>query len=90
MAKRIIPAVLLVSILFIAISACSRSDGGRQESVFKQEPQIAEIRPQNPVKIKLKRNSDGEYSWELSGDDAEKVLQADRTLKESLNKVNSR
>lgn len=86
MAKRNIPAVLLIITLFIVISACSRSDSGRQEAVFKQEQEIAEIKPQSPVKIKLKRNGNGDYSWELSGDDAEKVLQADRKLKESLGK----
>ncbi|RJR22489.1 MAG: hypothetical protein C4581_00905 [Nitrospiraceae bacterium] len=90
MAKRNILELLLIIILFIAISACSRSDDGRQEAVFKQEQEIAEIKPQSPVKIKLKRNGDGDYSWELSGDDAEKVLQADRRLKESLGKPNSK
>jgi hypothetical protein len=90
MAKRYILAVLVISSLFSGTSACSRSDGGRQEAVFKQVPEIAEIRPGSPVKIKLKRNGAGDYSWELSGDDAEKVIQADKKLKESLGKENSK
>ena len=90
MAKRNILAVLLLIVLLLMISACSRSEGGRQEAVFKQVAEIAEIRPGSPVKIKLKRNGDGDYSWELSGDDAEKVLLADKKLKESLGKANSR
>ena len=90
MAKRNILAVLLLIVLLLMISACSRSEGGRQEAVFKQVAEIAEIRPGSPVKIKLKRNGDGNYSWELSGDDAEKVLLADKKLKESLGKAISR
>jgi predicted secreted protein len=41
---------------------------------------------QKPAKIKLKRNTKGEYSWDISGDDADKVLEANRKLKESLEK----
>jgi hypothetical protein len=84
MAKRNILAVLLLIVLFSGTAACSRSDGGREEAVFKRAPEITEIKPANPVKIKLKRSGDGGYSWELSGDDTEKVLQTDRKLKESL------
>jgi predicted secreted protein len=84
MAKKNIPAALSLIVLFFIICACSDPEGRRQETVFKQAPEIAEIKPGNPVKIKLKRSGDGGYSWELSGDDAEKVLQADKTLKESL------
>jgi hypothetical protein len=76
--------VLLVLIILFSIAACSSSDGGRQEAVFKQVPEVAEIRPGSPVKIKLKRSGDGGYSWELSGDDADKVIQTDKKLKESL------
>ena len=49
-------------------------------------PEIAEIKPHKPVKIKLKRNFDGNYSWELTGDSANEVLQADKELKESVGK----
>jgi len=90
MAKKNILAVLLLIVLLSVISACSGPEGGRQEAVFKQVAEIAEIRPGSPVKIKLKRNGDGDYSWELSGDDAEKVLLADKKLKESLGKANSK
>ncbi|MEW6600949.1 MAG: hypothetical protein AB1499_08255 [Nitrospirota bacterium] len=83
MAKRKILAVM-VAVLYLCVPACSRSGDGKPEEVFKQVPEIAEIKPSIPVKIKLKRNGAGEYSWELSGDDTEKVLQADRRLKQEL------
>ncbi|MBI5665611.1 MAG: hypothetical protein HZC49_11090 [Nitrospirae bacterium] len=90
MAKiNILPALTLV-ILLLFISACSDPAGKQQETVFKQRPEIAEIKPDKTVKIKLKRGGDGDYSWELSGDDADKVLQVDRQLKESLGKQNTK
>lgn len=90
MAERTILAVSLFIVLLSGVFSCSRSDGGRQEAVFKQVPEIAEIKPGSPVKIKLKRSGEGDYSWELSGDDAEKVIQTDKKLKESLETENSK
>jgi predicted secreted protein len=73
--------VSLVSI--IAVSACSDINGKKEEtgSRFKDVQEIQEIRPERPVKIKLKRNADGEYSWELNGDNAERVIETDKKLK---------
>jgi hypothetical protein len=72
------------SMLFLLSSGCtddSREQGG---AVFKQIPELKEIRPEKPVKIKLKRSTRGAYSWDLSGDNADKVLQADRKLRKAL------
>jgi predicted secreted protein len=64
--------------------ACT--DPGRKAEYidFKELPAIREIKPQKPVRIKLKRNSSGSYSWELNGNDADKVLQINKKLAESL------
>ena len=76
--------MLFAMIMLLPAYACTESSEGRKEITFKQQPEIIEIRPQRPVKIKLKRGTTGQYSWDLSGDDAEKVLEADRKLKEEL------
>lgn len=89
MAKKNIIALSLFGLVLLTY-ACSDSGGKREEAVFKQVPEIAEIKPGSPVKIKLKRSGDGGYSWELSGDDAEKVIQTDKKLKESLYKESSK
>jgi len=49
-----------------------------------QITELQEIKPHKPVKIKLKRNAKGEYAWDLSGNDAEKIIEADKKLRESL------
>ncbi len=77
--------VLLIIILFTSVYACTRKDEKREAPVFKQQPEIAEIKPQQkPVNIKLKRGNGGDYSWDISGSDADEILSADKKLKESL------
>lgn len=67
----------------LAVFACSDVNGTKQDegSTFKSVHEIQEIKPEKPVKIKLKRNVDGEYSWELNGDNVERVIETDKRLK---------
>ena len=78
--------VLFVITLFIPLHSCSDSDGNQPETVFRQLPEIREIRPQRPVKIKLKRNATGSYSWELRGDNAGAIIEIDKKLRKSIEK----
>lgn len=81
--KKILVMLCVLSLLF-PIQACS--DTEEEPVVYKTVPEIQSIKPQKPAKIKLKRNTKGEYSWDISGDDADKVLEANRKLEESLRK----
>ncbi|MDH3259229.1 MAG: hypothetical protein OEM19_07190 [Deltaproteobacteria bacterium] len=76
-------SLTFIALMFL-LHACHDSEGGREKPVFQQIPAIAEIKPQKPVRIKLKRNTDGEYSWEVTGDDADRVTGADKKIRESL------
>ncbi|HDH06475.1 MAG TPA: hypothetical protein ENH01_12360 [Nitrospirae bacterium] len=78
--------LVALSALLLFLHACNNSEGNQEETVFKRAPEIAEIKPQRPVKIKLKRNAKGNYSWELSGDDAKKIIEADKKLRGSIEK----
>jgi hypothetical protein len=51
---------------------------------FKKEPQIQQIRPPKPVKIKLHRNNKGEYSWDITGDSVDEIIKADKRLRRLL------
>jgi hypothetical protein len=59
----------------------SAEDSGFQ---FKKLNELQRIQPKKPVRIKLKRTVKGEYSWNLSGDDAEEILKVDRELRKVL------
>ncbi len=72
-------------VLFLFIPACTRTEDNQQKpAVFKQDTEIQDITPENPVKIKLKRSAKNEYSWEISGDNADEVIKTDKRLKEGL------
>lgn len=75
-------AVLLLFLL--PVQGCTNTDNKQNEAVFKKIPELAVIKPDRPVKIKLKRSTKGAYSWELTGDDAEKIIKEERKLRESL------
>ncbi len=76
--------IILFVIALFPIYSCSNSGAGDKPAVFKQIPEMKEIKPQKPVKIKLKRNAKGEYSWDISGNDADEILKNDQLLQKSL------
>jgi len=51
---------------------------------FKKQPEIQRIKPQKPVKIKLKRLANGTYTWDLTGVDIQEIIRIDRELREQL------
>ncbi len=83
--KRIFRTAIIISLLF-PLYSCTDNKHGPDERVFKQIPELQEIKPHKPVKIKLKRNAQGKYSWDLSGDDTDKIIAADKNLRESIDK----
>ena len=84
MAKTRFICVLFAVIILIPVYACTENGEGKKGASVKDQSGIMEIKPQRPVKIKVKRSTAGKYSWELNGDDVDKVMEADRKLKEGL------
>jgi len=52
---------------------------------LKKQPDIQQVKPKKPVKVKLKRSGDGKYTWDLTGDDVDEIVKADKRLKKLLN-----
>lgn len=75
--------LLLAAIMLLTpISVCAAEKDGFQ---FKKQPELQQIRPKKPVKIKLRRSPKDEYTWELAGDDADEIVKTDRRLRKMLN-----
>ena len=74
---------LTVFLSGFAVAADSRTDGKNLQ--FKKQPELQQIKPKKPVKIKLKRSGDGKYTWDLTGDDVDEIVRADKRLKKQLN-----
>jgi predicted ATP-binding protein involved in virulence len=51
---------------------------------IKKQPEIQQIKPKKPVKIKLKRTAEGKYTWDLTGDDVDEIVKADKRLRKLL------
>ena len=52
---------------------------------FKKQPELQQIKPKKPVKIKLKTTAKDEYTWELAGDDVDEIIKTDKRLRNALN-----
>jgi hypothetical protein len=77
----IILAVVFISLLFIL---------GRSYSVdnkpprIRKQPEIQQVKPKKPVHIKLKRTAAGKYTWDLTGDNVDEIIRADKRLRKQL------
>ena len=56
-----------------------------KEFTLRKQPEIQHIKPKKPVRIKLKRTTEGKYTWDLTGDDVDEVVKTDRRLRKLLN-----
>ncbi len=74
--------LLIISIIFWGSTSVLSAD--KDSFQFKKQPEIQQVKPKKPVKIKLKRSADGKYTWELTGDDVDEIVRADKRLKKLL------
>jgi len=83
MQKRIFLILFFLSLSLIFILGTVFSEDTKNYQVKKQ-PEIQQVKPKKPVRIKLKRSSDDKYTWEITGDDADEIVRADRKLRRLL------
>ena len=78
-----VPGLLLAALMLLTpVNLCAAE---KDEFQFKKQPELQQIKPKKPVKIKLRRSPKDEYTWELAGDDAEEIVKTDRRLRKMLN-----
>jgi len=68
----------------IALLSASSFSAESKMPQIKRQPEIQQVKPKKPVKIKLKRSAEGRYAWELSGDDVDEIVKADKRLRKLL------
>jgi hypothetical protein len=54
------------------------------ESQYKKEMEEVKKNLKGDIKIKLKKEGKGTYSWEITGKDAQEVLKTNETLRKKL------
>ena len=78
-----IHGLLLAGVMLLTPVSVSAAD--KDGFQFKKQPELQQIKPKKPVKIRLRRSPKDEYTWELAGDDAEELVKTDRSLRKMLN-----
>jgi len=84
MQKKIVPTVAALSVSILLLLHFASAEEKKFPQIKKQ-PEIQQVRPKKPVRIRLKRSAEGKYTWELSGDDVDQIIRADSRLKKLLN-----
>jgi hypothetical protein len=51
---------------------------------FGKNQDVQQVKPKKPVRIKLHRNAKGEYQWDITGDNADEIVRADKRLRKLL------
>lgn len=81
--KNLLPVFIIFSFLILIPTIVIGADRN-QSFQFIKDPQIQQVKPKKPVRIKLHRNAKGEYSWDLTGDNVDEVVQTDKRLRKLL------
>ncbi len=76
--------IIVISLLIAEGAPQPPSQEKPQPTTVKQVPSLAQVKPKKPVKIKLKRNSKDDYSWEINGESVEDIINADKKLRKGL------
>ena len=83
MNKRIFAIAVLLLSMDIFVSPVFAAENRALQ--IKKQPEIQQIRPRKPVKIRLKRSAEGKYTWDLTGDDVDEIVRSDKRLRKLLN-----
>ena len=83
--------VLLISPYCSNVESAEKQAPAAQQNAQKSAPlptsknqEIQNVKPKKPVKIRLHRNANGEYAWDITGDNADEICRADSRLKKLL------
>ncbi|HTR44942.1 MAG TPA: hypothetical protein VMH06_04450 [Thermodesulfovibrionales bacterium] len=71
-------------VLTILLFSGNSLSADKNEIQLKKQPEIQQMKPHKPVKIKLHRTAKGEYSWDLTGDSVDEIVKADKRLRSLL------
>ncbi|MEW6117221.1 MAG: hypothetical protein AB1553_10020 [Nitrospirota bacterium] len=83
-AKVLLSFALILSFMFTVSIPAGAVETKAPALQFSKNPQIQQIKPKKPVRIKLHRTAKGEYQWDITGDNADDIVRADERLRKLL------
>lgn len=77
--------ILCISLILIFLSPAFAAEADNKPPLrFGKSLEVQQVRPKKPVRIKLHRSAKGEYQWDITGDNADEVVRADKRLRSLL------
>ena len=83
MRKRFLFMAALISICILLVLHFAPAE--EKTLQVRKQPEIEQVRPGKPVRIHVRRSAEGKYTWDLTGDDVDQIVKADKRLKKLLN-----
>ena len=80
--RKVLFAAVISTLILLPVSSPQAADKGGLQ--FGKQPELQQIKPKKPVRIKLKRSAKDDYAWELAGDDVDDIIRTDRKLRQML------
>jgi predicted secreted protein len=77
-------AIVIILLISSSLSFGQDKKVAPQGMQFSKDPQVQQIRPKKPLRIKLHRNAKGEYTWDITGDNVDEIIRADARLRRLL------
>lgn len=81
--RKVLLSAIVVSLIIFIFSSVFPEDNTKNFQI-KKLPEIQQVKPKKPVKIRLKRSAEDKYTWELAGDDVDEIVRTDRRLRKLL------
>ena len=77
---------LAAAITVVVALSCVEARAGEDNEGFRLSVnrEVSEVMPESPVKVKLKKLADGSYTWEISGVDVQRIIEADAALRKYI------
>lgn len=82
--KKITLFIVISFLIIFPLFVFCFSEDKKKDFQFKKQPEIQQIKPKKPVRIKLRRSADNRYTWEITGDDVDEIIRADRKIRRML------
>ncbi|GAB4533955.1 MAG: hypothetical protein Fur0020_00090 [Thermodesulfovibrionia bacterium] len=76
--------VLLMMTLLLSLQSCKGSESNQKGLEYQTVSEIKDVKPEKPIRVKLKRDKNGEYSWEISGEDVDRIIETDKRIRGSV------
>ncbi|MGB9710710.1 MAG: hypothetical protein ACPLZA_04340 [Thermodesulfovibrio sp.] len=76
--------VIFIIFLFFALTVLPDNSFCQPQVQVKKDKTLQYAKPKKPVKIKLHRDKKGEYSWDITGENVDEIIKADKRLRQLL------